>query len=64
LTLNFELIIVSLDEDPVYTALSYVWGGDSTRPGYISVDGKHFQITHNLHAAVRHFQYEDIAPAI
>ena len=64
LTLNFELIVVSLDEDPVYTALSYVWGDDSTRSGYISVDGKRFQITHNLHVALRHFQREDIAPAI
>jgi hypothetical protein len=64
LTLEFELVVVSLYENPIYTALSYVWGTVSTQTSSISVNGQRFHITQNLDIALRHLQYEDIAPAI
>jgi hypothetical protein len=47
-----DLEIVSLDEEPAYTALSYVWGNpNDTVP--IVVQGSSFQATKNLVAAMR-----------
>jgi hypothetical protein len=47
-----DLDIVSLDEEPAYTALSYVWGNPhDTVP--IVVQGSSFQATKNLVAAMR-----------
>ncbi|KAJ4353554.1 uncharacterized protein N0V89_005284 [Didymosphaeria variabile] len=55
---NCTLEHVSLDENPKYQALSYVWGNPAlTTP--ICVDGKVFQATFNLEAALRHLRKED-----
>jgi hypothetical protein len=65
LSMEFELRTVSLDNDfePVYTALSYVWGNPETSKS-ITVNGCTFAITENLNIALRHLQYDDIFPAI
>ncbi|EPE36533.1 hypothetical protein GLAREA_08696 [Glarea lozoyensis ATCC 20868] len=47
------LIAVSLDEDPVYEALSYVWGSTVNKKE-IFIDGQHFFITSNLAEALDH----------
>ena len=45
--LEFELKVVSIDDAPEYTALSYVWVTlEATKP--IIVDGQDFLITENL----------------
>ena len=48
--------IVSLDQNPTYEALSYVWGDPSITQS-IQVDGKPFDITLNLVAALRRLRY-------
>ncbi|CAO2654062.1 Nn.00g107950.m01.CDS01 [Neocucurbitaria sp. VM-36] len=63
LPMNFELKTVSLDSEPAYTALSYVWGNAAT-PSKITVNGCEFPVTENLWVALRHLQYKHIAPAI
>ena len=63
LSMKFELLTVSLDENPVFTALSYVWG-DPAGVKPITVNGQCFMITANLGSALRHFQYKDITPAV
>ena len=63
LTLEFELRAVSQDDEPIYTALSYVWGKPKTLKT-ITVNGCVFPITQNLEVALRHLQYDDIQPAI
>lgn len=51
-----SLSTVSLDNEPVYEALSYVWGDpDVTLP--ITLQGGLHQITTNLEAALRHLRY-------
>ncbi|KAK0744662.1 heterokaryon incompatibility protein-domain-containing protein [Apiosordaria backusii] len=47
-----ELQTASLDDNPAYEALSYVWGNPQDT-GPIIVDGSHFQATKNLMAALR-----------
>ncbi|KAK4205434.1 putative heterokaryon incompatibility protein [Triangularia verruculosa] len=47
-----ELQAVSLDDDPAYDALSYVWG-DPQDTGQITVNNSPFQATKNLIAALR-----------
>ncbi len=67
LALEFELEVVSLLEKPVFTALSYYWGGKdaAARPRLpITVNGKTVGIQDTLEAALRSLQYEDMAPAI
>lgn len=50
--ISCELSIVSLDENPVYEALSYVWGDpQDTVP--IELNGHVFQATTNLRSALR-----------
>ncbi len=49
-TVSAILEYVSLDEDPVFSALSYVWG-DSKITEEILVDGQPFEATVNLVAA-------------
>jgi Heterokaryon incompatibility protein (HET) len=63
LSLNFEFQVVSLDDKPVYTAFSYVWGEPSGITP-IRVDGRDFLVTKNLGVALQHLQLKDIAPAI
>jgi Heterokaryon incompatibility protein (HET) len=48
---------VSLEENPVYTALSYTWGDPNvTNP--VFVDGVECQVTTNLESALRHIRGE------
>ncbi|KAF2686875.1 hypothetical protein K458DRAFT_416207 [Lentithecium fluviatile CBS 122367] len=63
LALEFELLPASLDDAPAYTALSYVWG-DQSSPEVIKVNGVPFEVGQNLFCALCHMQYKHIAPAI
>ncbi|KAK3387871.1 heterokaryon incompatibility protein-domain-containing protein [Podospora didyma] len=47
-----NLQLVSLDDGPLYNALSYVWG-DPTLSSHITVDGERFRIPENLSVALR-----------
>jgi hypothetical protein len=47
--------IANLDDNPVYEALSYVWG-DSRITKRIYVDGRPMEITVNLESALRHIR--------
>jgi Heterokaryon incompatibility protein (HET) len=51
-----NMYIVSLDQNPTYEALSYVWGDPSIKQA-IRVDGKPFDIALNLVAALRRLRY-------
>lgn len=46
-----QLRIISLDCDPLYEALSYVWG-ESKKGRSILLDGREFSVTDNLFAAL------------
>ena len=50
-----QFAIVSLDDDPQYEALSYVWG-DIKNMRAVIVDGHHVSITSNLHSALVHLR--------
>jgi len=54
-TVSCRLSYVSLDDEPVFTALSYVWG-DPTITETITVNRQSFAITINLVAALRSVQ--------
>lgn len=47
--------IASHDDAPSYEALSYVWGTINDKPS-IHVDGRRFEITANLHSALKHLR--------
>ncbi|PQE20174.1 Heterokaryon incompatibility protein [Rutstroemia sp. NJR-2017a BBW] len=47
------LVHVSLDEDPDYEALSYVWGSKANKQK-ILIDGRQFEVTSNLAEALYH----------
>ena len=49
--ISCSLSIVSLNDRPVYDALSYVWG-DVSEKRRITIDGAHLFITRNLHAVM------------
>lgn len=49
------LSVVSLRDDPKYTALSYVWGDSNTKK-QISVNRTSFYVTLNLESALRHIR--------
>jgi hypothetical protein len=53
--LNYDLVHVSLDSKPRYSALSYTWGkpGDEEE---ICIDGKPFDVRQNLHDALWHIR--------
>jgi hypothetical protein len=52
-----ELQVVSLDDSPVYEALSYVWGDPGiTKP--IIVNGRQMNVTVSLEAAFRKFRQQ------
>jgi hypothetical protein len=58
-----QLFNYSLDESdrrpPLYEALSYIWGNpEKTLP--ILLDGHYFNVTQNLHAALRHLRDHSI----
>ena len=50
-----SLFAVSLDDEPNYEALSYVWG-DPSNPAEILLDGCRFFVTRNLAAALQALQ--------
>lgn len=54
--LQITLKAVSLDDDPEYEALSYVWGDPSVTKA-IKLDGISFQVTENLESALRHLRH-------
>jgi hypothetical protein len=54
------LIHVSMDEDPGYEALSYVWGSEANKEK-ILVDGCQFSVTANLAAALNYL-YDNDSP--
>jgi len=58
LDIRCTFALASLDENPDYEALSYVWGDDTT--GFrVTVDGSPFFVTPNLYSALRHLRLED-----
>ncbi|KUI68532.1 Heterokaryon incompatibility protein 6, OR allele [Cytospora mali] len=50
-----SLSTISLDDKPLFEALSYVWGG-ATATADIFVDGVAFSATTNLHDALKHIR--------
>ncbi|KAH7410571.1 heterokaryon incompatibility protein-domain-containing protein [Cadophora sp. MPI-SDFR-AT-0126] len=63
LSLEFELLVASLDDKPEFTALSYVWG-DPAGVSPIQVDSRQLLVAKNLGIALHHLAYQDIAPAL
>ncbi|KAF2249584.1 HET-domain-containing protein [Trematosphaeria pertusa] len=58
--LHCALSLASLDDEPEYEALSYVWG-DAKHTIQIQVDGQPWPITRNLHLALKNLRSEDQA---
>ena len=56
--LRGHLRTVSLDEDPEFEALSYVWGDPADRES-ITLEDEPFPVTHNLHAALHTLRRHD-----
>jgi hypothetical protein len=56
--LHCAISVVSLDDGPVYEALSYAWG-DTTRSCPITLEGARLMITSNLDIALRHLRDKD-----
>jgi hypothetical protein len=54
---NCALNVVSLDDRPKYTSLSYVWGR-ADNPKQVVVNGTVVEITTNLEEALRYLQQE------
>jgi hypothetical protein len=50
--------VVSLDDRPQFTALSYVWGDSLDTVPFI-LDGYEFRVTRNLKSALEHLQLND-----
>lgn len=57
-TYSCTLIYVSADEDPVYEALSYVWGSEANKQK-ILVDGQEMLVTANLAGALDYLYDSD-----
>lgn len=53
-----EIIHASLDDSPLYEALSYVWGNPDVTVA-ISLNGRDFQVTEDLHTALLHLRQPD-----
>jgi hypothetical protein len=53
-----SLIYVSMDEDPEYEALSYVWGSEANKQK-ILIDGRQLSVTANLAEALNHLYDSD-----
>ncbi|GJD00381.1 Heterokaryon incompatibility protein [Colletotrichum higginsianum IMI 349063] len=56
---SLEIRHVSLDDDVLYAALSYVWG-DAADTVPIDIDGAPFRVTRNLHAALQQFARDGV----
>ena len=54
-----SLKTVSLDDDPSYEALSYVWGDPKLPEKTISLQRRRFQVTPSLESALRHLRHEE-----
>jgi hypothetical protein len=57
-----HLSVATLTDQPSYTALSYVWGSPVASVDAspeILLDGHHFPVTSNLHAALQHLRPSD-----
>ena len=54
-----SLKTLSLDDDPSYEALSYVWGDPKLRKKTILLQRQCFQVTPSLESALRHLRHED-----
>lgn len=58
-----RFVVASLDDPPYYEALSYVWGDAADRLP-VTVNGRIFNITTNLHSALKHLRLHDKERAI
>ncbi|KAJ4363884.1 hypothetical protein N0V83_009336 [Neocucurbitaria cava] len=56
--LQCRLHVAAIENDPVYDALSYMWG-DPSRKGEIILDGEAFPVTESLENALRHVRLRD-----
>ena len=54
-----SLKTVSLDDNPSYETLSYVWGDPQLRKKTISLQQRRFQVTPSLESALRHLRHEE-----
>ena len=53
-----DVRVVSLDENPQYEGLSYVWGESAERKT-IDVSGESITVTPNLHVALQRLRYPE-----
>lgn len=56
--LHCRLRVAAIENDPVYDALSYMWGDPSPK-GTIVLDGESFPVTESLENALRHVRLQD-----
>jgi hypothetical protein len=54
--ISCSLRVISLDDRPNFTALSYVWGTYSPVPDFIACDGVQIIVTSNCYSALRHLR--------
>ena len=54
-----RLKTVSLDDDPSYETLSYVWGDPKLRKKTVLLQRQRFQVTPSLESALRHLRHEE-----
>ena len=54
-----SLTTVSLDDDPSYETLSYVWGDPKLQKKTILLQRQRFQVTPSLESALRHLRHEE-----
>ena len=57
--LECTLKIVSLDDNPSYETLSYVWGDPRVQKKSIFLQKQLFQVTQSLESALRHLRHQD-----
>ncbi len=62
--LQCTLETVSLDDNPSYETLSYVWGDPEAQKKPIFLQDQHFQVTPNLESALRHLRHKDLERTI
>ncbi|PSR80162.1 heterokaryon incompatibility protein-domain-containing protein, partial [Coniella lustricola] len=55
--LSCNLVVVDLDEDPQYEAISYVWGNpQASKRSVIQVNGMPMSITQSLYTALKRYR--------